>query len=411
MSEDGFTFCHLETDEDIEQYLELTRIVFGSEEAVDVFVRNLIDYHPTMTLDDHFVIKHNGRIVSCLNLIPVKWSIGGIPFKVAEMGNVATLTEYRHRGLIRRLVNEFHKRVADQGYDLSVIAGIPYFYRQFGYEYAIPLDEETRIKIGQISDYEPKHNIRPFNDKDIPKAMRLLERSQQKFYVHSIRDEKIWRMQQKTRMASDPPAFEGYAVEENGDMVAYFRIVDKPKDRELVLREITDTDQSTARSILRFLKDTGKQRRHETLVAMASHYDSFTEHIVSIGGVKQIPSYAWQIRVIDYVKIFKKMKPLFEKRLATSTYRHLTEKLNFNFRHYTVRITIEDGKITDVQRIETNEDRTIGLNPLVFIQLLLGHRSREELEMIYPDFRIRLSHKHLIDILFPKMPSYIHAVC
>lgn len=201
-----------------------------------------------------------------------------------------------------------------------------------------------------------------------------------------------------------------YGVEENGDMVAYLRIVDKLEDRELVLREITDTDQPTARSILRFLKDKGKQRGHETIVAMVSHHDSFTEHTVSIGGVKQIPSYAWQIRVIDYVEIFKKMKPLFEKRLAASTYRYLTEKLNFNFRRYTVQMTIEGGKIIDVQRLENNEDRTIGLNPLVFIQLLLGHRNRQELEIIYPDFRIRSSHRHLIDILFPKLPSYLHAI-
>jgi len=194
LAENEFTFHHLETDEDVEQYLELTRIVFGSEEAVDVFVRNLIDYHPTMTLRDHFVAKYHSKTVACLILIPVQWSIGGIPLKAAEMGNVATLPEYRHRGLIRRLVAEFHKRVADKGYDLSVIAGIPYFYRQFGYEYAIPIDEETRIKINQIPDYEPKHNIRFFNDKDISKAMQLLGQTQQKFYVHSIRDGKIWRM-------------------------------------------------------------------------------------------------------------------------------------------------------------------------------------------------------------------------
>ncbi|MCL6578374.1 MAG: GNAT family N-acetyltransferase [Candidatus Bathyarchaeota archaeon] len=45
------------------------------------------------------VIKHHDKIVATLNLIPVKWSIGGIPLQVAEMGQVATLAEYRHRGL------------------------------------------------------------------------------------------------------------------------------------------------------------------------------------------------------------------------------------------------------------------------------------------------------------------------
>jgi hypothetical protein len=103
------------------------------------------------------------------------------------------------------------------------------------------------------------------------------------------------------------------------------------------------------------------------------------------------------------------MKPLFEERLATSPYCRLTEKLNFNFRRYTIQVSIEDGAVSDIQKLERNEDRTIGLNPLVFTQLLLGHRSRNELEMIYPDFGIRPSHKHLIDVLFPKLPSHIHS--
>lgn len=279
MSEDGFVVCHVESDEDVEQYLRVLREVFGPDESVDVLAKRLIDHHPEMMLEDHFVIKHKNRIVACLNLIPEKWCIGEIPLKVAEMGCVGTHPEFRHRGLIRTLVNEFHKRVATHGYDLSVIEGIPYFYRQFGYEYAIPLDEEITIRFDQIPDYELKH----------------------------------------------------------------------------------------------------------------------------------VSPYAWQIRVTEYVKLFKKMKPLFEKRLAESTYRYLTEKLNFNFRRHIVQMNVENGIVNDVQHLETNEDRTIGLNPLVFVQLLLGYRSRSEIEMIYPDFRIRPSHKHLIDVLFPKLPSYIHA--
>ncbi|MEM3459050.1 MAG: GNAT family N-acetyltransferase [Candidatus Bathyarchaeia archaeon] len=100
-----------------------------------------------MTLKNFLVIKHHDKIVATLNLISVEWSIGGIPLQVAEMGQVATLAEYRHRGLQRRLVEEFHKQAAEQGYDLCAIEGIPYFYRQFGYEYALPLLEETKLGV------------------------------------------------------------------------------------------------------------------------------------------------------------------------------------------------------------------------------------------------------------------------
>lgn len=408
LKEGEFTFQHLETADDIEQNLELMQKVFGQNSGVDSLVKKLIDHHPTMTLNDFFVIKHHGKIVASLNLTPVKWSIGGVLLKVAELGCVATLSEYRNLGLQRRLVNEFHRQAEEQEYDLCAIEGIPYFYRQFGYEYAIPLNEETRIRFDQIPDYESNLDIRPFTEKDIPKAMQLLTQIQRKFYIHTIRDEQIWKMQQQTGLISESK-FDSFIVEKDGNMLAYLRISDKPENKELVLREVADTDYYTGKAILKFLKDTGKQRGFETLIANISYLDFLSEQLVTLGAIQRIPPYAWQIRIIDYVKIFKRMKTLFEKRLATSPYCHLTEKLNFNFRRYAVEVSVEDGAITNIQRLESSEDRIIGLNPLVFTQLLLGHRSRNELEMIYPDFGIRQSHKHLIDVLFPKLPSHIHS--
>jgi predicted acetyltransferase len=403
-----FTFHHLETDEDVEQNLELMRQVFGQTSGVDTLVKKLINHHPTMTLKDFFVIKHHGKIVASLNLIPVKWSIGEIPLKVAEMGCVATLAEYRNQGLQRKLINEFHRQTAEQEYDLCAIEGIPYFYRQFGYEYAIPLLEETRIRLEQIPDYEHKLSIRPFTEKDTPKAMQLLKQSQKKFYVHIVRDEQIWKMQQETGITA-ADKFEGYVIEKEGKETAHLRISSKPEEKELILRETTDTDHYTGRAILKFLKDIGKQHELENLNAQTSYCDPLTEQLVFIGATQRIPTYAWQIRIMDYVKIFQKMKPLFEKRLISSTYSSLTENLNFNFRRYTVQVKVENGTIMAIQRLDNNEDRTIGLNPSAFTQLLIGHKSRHELEMIYPDFNIRPSHKHLIDILFPKLPSHIHA--
>jgi predicted acetyltransferase len=402
-----FTFHHLQTDDDIAQFLGLMREVFGQTSRVDIMVKKWIDHHPTMALNDFFVIKHHSKIVACLNLFPSKWTIGGIPLKVAELACVATLPDYRHRGLQRRLMSEYHKQLTEQTYDLSAIEGIPYYYRQFGYEYALPLGELTTIKLDKVPDFESSHSIRPFESKDVSKAIRLLAENQQKYYVCCIRDEAIWKMQQETEMIAEHK-FEGYVVEEKGEIIAYFRIYDNPENKELILREITDVDNLAARSVLRFLRDIGRQRKLETLVAVASHREPFAQHMVVTGEAKQEPPYAWQICITDYARLLQKMKPLFERRLASSTYRDLTEKVSFNFYRYTVQMTVENGVVTQVQRLETNEDRMIRFNPLVFRQLLLGHRSREELEAIYPDCLVRPSHKHLVDVLFPKLPSYIH---
>ena len=409
MDENDFEFRHLETQEDLEQYLELMRKIFGVETGVDKLVRKLIDNYPAMTFKDFFVIKHQNRFVATINLIPVTWSVGDIPIKVAQMGNVATLPEYRRQGLVRRLVTEYHREVAKQGYDLSVLEGIPYFYRQFGYEYAVPLLEETRVRLGQIPDYDSGYVVQPFADGDLPRAMELLEISQRKFYVHTVRDKQVWKIQHETHIASDPEPFEAFTVEADGEMVAYFRMRENLNDKELMVTEVTDVDQQCVQAMLRFLKERGLKSRLETLVACVSYEEPFIHHVVAIGGTRRLPPYAWQVRITDFVRIFEKLKPLLEERLAESTYCHLTETLSFNFRRFTVKMSVENGQITNIQKLETNERSPIGLNPTVFVKLLLGDRSREELEMTYPDVRIDISHKHLLDILFPKKPSYMHS--
>jgi len=409
LSDNDFTFHHLETSEDIEENLEIMRRVFGQNEGVDLLVKKFIYNHPKMTLKNHFVIKHHGKMVATLNLIPLNWSIDDIPLKVAEMGCVATLEEYRHQGLMRRLVNEYHEAIAEQGYDLSVIEGIPYFYRQFGYEYALPLNEETRIPMEKLPDYKSKLAIRPFTNKDIPEAMKLLTKAQEKFYVHGTRDEQIWKMQQETNMISEH-RFEAYALENNDKMIAYFRIIRKPESKELILLEVTDTDCPATNAILSFIKNIGKKGQFETLVARTSYYDPLTRILVALGAEQRVPPYAWQIRVTDYACLLQKMKPLFEKRIARSEYCGLTEEVNLNFRRYIIQMTFENGVITKVQKLSSAETCTVGVNPLVFIKLLLGYRCREELEMSYPDFYVHAKHKRLVDILFPQLPSYIHSV-
>ena len=261
---EGYTLHRLKTQDDVAQNLELMRAVFGVDDGVDTLVEKLISKHPQMTLRDHFTVKQRGRIVASLNLIPLKWSLDGVTLKVAEMGCVATHPDHREKGLQRILNAEFDRILAEEGYDLAAIEGIPYFYRQFGYEYALPLEEETAIPLEKIPCYEVKHRMRPFTPEDIPQAMRLLEKSQEKFLVHGIRDEEVWRMQEETGLWAER-MFHGYAVEEGEELVAYFRIQEHQEEKRLLLLEVTETGPETTRSVLGFLKAWGEEKDLETL--------------------------------------------------------------------------------------------------------------------------------------------------
>ena len=391
------------------QYFELIREIWGNELGLDTLAKKLIDCHPNMTLKNIYFVRDKGRMVSTLNLIPVTWSIGGIKLKVAEMGYVGTLPEYRGKGLIRKLVEEYHEDVEARGYDLAVIEGIPHFYRQFGYEYAVPLLEETRLRLDQIPDYKSTIQVRRFIDEDVPAAIGLLEKAQEKYFVHSVRGEAIWKTQHRTSIASDPEPFQAFAVEERGGLVAYFRMREIAKEKELLLIEISEVDQFAAQAVLGFLKEYALGHGLETLSVNVSYEEPFTEQVVALGGMKRFPAYAWQLRVTDYVKMFEKMKPLLESRLACSMYCGLTETIGFNFRSFTIKVACKDGRIVSINKVEGGPRSPIGLNPTVFVQLMTGYRSREELETAFPDIRIAVSHRHLIDVLFPKLPSYIHS--
>jgi hypothetical protein len=70
---------------------------------------------------------------------------------------------------------------------------------------------------------------------------------------------------------------------------------------------------------------------------------------------------------------------------------------------------VKEGKIVDIKKIDEGKRSPIGLNPFAFVQLMTGYKSRSQLEEAVPDIRIAPTHRFLVDILFPKKRSYIHA--
>lgn len=400
-----YVFSYLKSEDDIQQNYELMRAVF-TDEDVDVIVRRFIENHPTMTLRNHFTLKQEGKMVASLNLIPQTWTIGGIGLKVAEMGCVATHPDHRHRSLQRILNAEFDKRLKEDEYDLAVLAGIPYFYRQFGFEYSLPLDFETKIFLKDIPSYSQEYEIRTFREEDIPNATKLLATHQDEYFVHSVRSKEIWEMQQETGSYGGE-SFQGYSVFSEGQLSAYFRISENQKESTLFVKELSITDDSLSISILAFLKSHAETIGLKTLVTKISHSHPINNLLTGLGAEMNKP-YAWQVKIVDFERIFQKMQLLLNARLAESTYRDHSETLNFNFRRFNIQVIVENGKITSIRKTRDCEDRTIGLNPYVFPQILLGYRNREELEAHYPDFKVKDSHKELIDILFPLKHSYIH---
>ncbi|MDQ6749034.1 MAG: GNAT family N-acetyltransferase [Candidatus Dormibacteraeota bacterium] len=170
-------------------------------EEVGNWTRDLMHgEHPTTRAGDFTIVtdaRAGGRIVSSLVLISQTWAYAGIPFKVGRPELVSTSPAYRRRGLVRAQFEAVHARSAARGELVQAITGIPWYYRQFGYEMTVANGGGHRwlpFRIPPRSpDAPPPYRLRPATPADIP----LLERLYAVHCSHSLltrlRDAAEWR--------------------------------------------------------------------------------------------------------------------------------------------------------------------------------------------------------------------------
>ena len=138
------------TANDTEKIAQLCSMVFRNkaDEPANEFMlywiwRLMRGDHPVMGSGDFGVVegtyKEGKPIVACTCLWRQNWEYEGVLFAIGRPEIVASDPAYRNRGLIRALFEMVHARSEAEGHLVQAITGIPYFYRQFGYEYALDL--------------------------------------------------------------------------------------------------------------------------------------------------------------------------------------------------------------------------------------------------------------------------------
>ena len=401
--EEDYQFYKPKKMEDYGLLYNVMDAAFNDEDVASI-VRRFVEKHPGMTQGDYFMVKHGEKAVAGLVLIPQRWSIDGVELKVAEMGCVGTDPAYRRKRLQYILNEKFDEYARENGYDLCVLAGIPYFYRQFGYQYAVELDYLSTVDVEKLP-RDSKLTTRSFEPQDIQAAQRLLDETQRKYMVHSVRTDEIWRMQEETRTYGADP-FKGNVILDGNQMIAYIRWWTEPKEKTLVIKELALKDRAQSREIAGIIRAEAEKQGLNKILSKLSYEDAFSKYLIKLGADKD-KIYAWQVKILNPRGFLEKLGPVLERRLKDSEFKGLSKELRMNFWKYAISLKFEDGKLVSVEEV-TEAKRVLGMNPYASIQLFLGYRSREELEYMYPDFYIRGGNQRLIDVLFPRSPGYIH---
>jgi GNAT superfamily N-acetyltransferase len=400
-------------------------------ELISAWIRDLISgRHPTTTAANFVVVEDTkaGKIVSCTCLIPQVWAYEDIPFPVGRPELVGTHPAYRRRGLIRAILGKIHALSGASGHLVQGITGIPWFYRQFGYEYALPLGGGRILNINDVptlkeGETEP-YQIRQAIEEDVPTLVRLYQRACAGKLVTTVIDEAQWRYDLSGRSEGSDQEIRVYCIlGGEGRVVGYFSTPAHLWRSRLDLWEMVVDEGVSLRAILpsvtRTLKAQGEAYAASTApgkiiltairFALGLEHPAYEAFDVKLGPLQR--PYSLYIRVPDLPGFICHIAPVLERRLANSVMSGFSGELKITFYRGGLRLVFEQGKLTgatDWSAPETGERWDgAGFPPLVFLQLLFGHRSLEELRYAFPDCRADEEPALLLNALFPKQASWV----
>ncbi len=432
------------TSADTEAVAELVARVFRHKpdappnEGTAAWARDLMSgRHPLIEPGDWALVEdvRTQRPVACTCLMAQTWEYSGIPFAVGRPELVATDVAYRRRGLIRAIFELIHARSAARG-DLALgITGIPYYYRLFGYEYAIELEGSHNILFTDIppltADQREPYTLRSANPDDVPLLLRLYDRerrgpsNQREYLVVTQLDERYWRFLITGGLSE--ASHEGWRtdliVNTAGDVVGYVLTYRKPhwSNRRsipicgfvlepgipypVVLPSVLRALQAQAPAF--HFKADDPSMTGILLLFNRQHpvYDALGES----ARVYRRP-YAWYVRVPHLPAFIRHVASVLERRLADSMMAGYSGELKLDFYRNGLRVEFENGRIRNVEDWSAplwDESDRAHFPPTVFLQLLFGHRRLSELQYAYMDVMADHEPAVLLNILFPAQPSSV----
>ena len=402
--------------EDIERLMELHLIVFEDEPSVARLLKALILDHP-YTKPDYFLFiedETSKTIVSSISLIPWIINFKGIELRSAEFGLVGTLKEYRNRGLIHALNDRFCELLIQENFDMTQIEGIAYFYKQFGYEYAIPLEPNYILDLHLIPDQnnltedQQRFIFRRATMEDIPILMKFFDEMTRDLEVKALRSQEIWEYLLEPSLKFDPTREVWLTLDRNREPLGYFRVTQEGFGEGLIVNEVSTLPENMIPVVLNKIKDLCLECKRP-YVRFNNHSDNIVVKKILALGAKDLGNYAWQIYFPDLVKFLKKIVPVLEERLASGNFAELNENLYLDIYRNSIEFKIVHGKITEINLVESKGEAShMRIPPNLLVPFLLGYRSRADLMQCHHDVSCLNEFEELIDVIFPKTNSFMY---
>jgi GNAT superfamily N-acetyltransferase len=401
------------------------------ERFVAAWVRDLMERpHPTFQPGDFTVVEDGatGDIVSSLCLISQTWAYEGIEFGVGRPELVGTHPDYRRRGLVRAQMEVIHQWSAERGEKLQAITGIPYYYRQFGYEMTMTLGggragfagNVPKLKEGEAEPYL----LRPATGSDLSLIAQVYQEGASRWPIVCVRDEALWRyelngMSHESVSRRDLCIIETPEGEPVGFVSRGTRLWQGRAGIGVYELKPGVSWLDVTPSIIRHLWSQGQAwARDDPEQAMETFaFWLGAEHPALELFERRLPQimrpYAWYLRVPDLAGFLEHVGPALERRLAASVLSGYTGECKISFYRDGLQLRFEVGHLVGVEPWQpaSSEEGEAAFPNLSFLQLVFGYRSVRELDDAFPDcWTANDGARVLLDALFPKRASDVWPV-
>ena len=422
------------TEKDVEGLARLTADAFRDEESdpPNIYsahaVRDLLSgRHPLCGPDEAALVEdtRTGEIVAEAMLLRQTWDFGGVALPLGRPEPVATKLGYRNRGLIRAIFELLHARSDARGDVGTVITGIYYYYRQFGYEYALDLGGTRRIALDTIpilakGAAEP-YSLRAATLGDLPLLMEFYNHDRAHAFISATLDEPTWRWIIAGMHPESDENWNTYLILDGAQraigyvMTARTRYGNGFTIRGLHVEPVaplTAVLPSVLRGVAALIPVVPaphpRTQRATILSLMLGREHPAYDALPHLMPAKEFRPYAWYVRVGDPPRFITRVAPVLEQRLPGTAVAGYTGEVKLSFYRGGLRLAFTNGRLTTAEDWAPTpwDAGQAGFPPLVFLQLLFGFRSIAQLQVAFPDVWIGDDIRALLEALFPPQLSW-----
>lgn len=378
------------SDDDVAGIVELVRDRIGEEDAPEA---HLVLSDPSFDRSRWTVAVDAGKVVSTSAAFPMNFHYGSAKLTATNIEFVATAETHEGQGLVRRQLDVHHGMAAEHGEAIQIIVGIPYFYRLFGYEYALPVAPLRVLPADVTVPAAPGWETRAATSDDADIVLGLQDQARRHATVAFGHTRLTWRF------ILDSPVYQTViAASRDGDLAMGRIYLD---DGMPVLTDVVANDSDGLAAIVAEARTVAPDAPTFLLSR-----PGLTPHLAAWDTDDY--SYGYYIRIADPVAFLNAVRPVLEKRLRTSPFEARIGNGVISLYGSSIRFGYENGSLSLFEAggpvPAPGAQGGAGIPPDRFCSLVLGDVGVRELARRHPDVRPGVQ-AELLTVMFPKVPS------